>query len=302
MSLTRFSANEGCYLGSRTAGARLISYVGRAHLTGLLLLACASTYGCRSEVAEDTFDSPVAEATSPDVDATDTEAAEVQDNRPRPFLPISMQRSTRAETFPHEAHVEISCAVCHDRVEGHASHGTLECAQCHRSSALAVQDQVTPEQCLACHHSPLQEALCADCHEATEALTPTVSIRFVVWEAPKTRELPFEHEVHRVRNCDACHTATPSLAPEPGCSSCHEDHHRAEARCMSCHEPPAEQAHDLESHLGCGGGGCHEDPLVEQLASERATCLVCHQEYEEHEPGRECSECHQVRAAGGRSP
>ena len=112
--------------------------VTRARMTGFLLMACASTYACRPGVVGEADTAPVAEESS--VVAEETED---RGDRPRPFLPVSMQRSTRAETFPHETHVEISCAVCHDRVEGHASHGTLECAECHRSSALAVQDRVT---------------------------------------------------------------------------------------------------------------------------------------------------------------
>lgn len=115
-----------------------------------------------------------------------------------------------------------------------------------------------------------------------------------IWDRPRSRSLPFAHEAHEARDCENCHVERPTLRPDVDCASCHEDHHTPEARCMTCHEQPAEDAHDIEAHLGCGGTGCHSQPGFDALVQERATCLVCHQAQEDHEPGQDCAECHQI--------
>jgi len=217
------------------------------------------------------------------------------------FLPDEMRRSARPESFAHEAHVQIDCAVCHDVAQGHGSHGEVACADCHRSSALSTVRALSPADCQACHHGADQVVECAACHESRPALVSTQELHLEVWSAARERELAFDHAWHEAIDCARCHQAAPELVPAESCASCHEDHHVATFRCASCHTTPRDGAHDVESHLTCSGSGCHRAPLVEAIADERAVCLVCHQAQEEHELGGDCIECHRVRpGVGGR--
>jgi hypothetical protein len=218
----------------------------------------------------------------------------------RRFLPDAMRRATRAETFPHDAHGQIDCAVCHQVPQGHGSHDTVECADCHRASALTTVRALTPGQCASCHHGTEQAFGCEHCHGTPGTLRSAQTLALEVWAAPRTRELDFEHGRHSELTCASCHQTPPSLAAA-SCASCHAEHHVATVRCASCHTPPAAGAHDVQAHLTCSGSGCHSAPLVEAIADTRAVCLVCHQAQEDHEPGGSCIECHRVRPGlGGR--
>ena len=208
------------------------------------------------------------------------------------FLPDEMRRSTRAETFPHNAHVQIDCSVCHQVSQGHGTHTTVECASCHRASGLATVRNLGPADCQTCHHVTQASLTCQHCHGSPGAYETSQVLSLSVWSAPRTRTLHFEHSRHAALTCRQCHTSEPSLAPE-SCASCHDSHHVATARCQSCHTPSPLTAHDVNAHLGCSG--CHSAPLVEAMAGTRAVCLVCHQAQEDHEAGRECMQCHRVR-------
>jgi len=212
----------------------------------------------------------------------------------RPFLPDAMQRSTRAESFPHGAHGQIDCAVCHQVAEGHGSHVGVSCADCHRASGTTTVAALTPDQCQSCHHGADQPLTCEACHQSRPALSSVQELNLEVWSAPRSRSLDFDHALHEDLACALCHRALPALSPAEPCASCHADHHTAAVRCITCHVTPASDAHDVQAHLTCGGAGCHRTPEVEALAATRPVCLVCHQEQEEHEPGGDCVECHQV--------
>lgn len=218
------------------------------------------------------------------------------------FLPDEMRRSTRAEQFPHEAHVRIDCSVCHDVPQGHGTHTTVQCAACHRASAQATQRNLTTADCQTCHHVTQTTWTCEHCHGAPGTYTTRQVFALGVWSAPRTRELTFQHSWHSSLECSSCHKTEPSLSPEP-CSSCHEQHHQASVRCQSCHTPSPLEEHDVNAHVSCSGAGCHNAPLVEAIADTRTVCLVCHQAQENHEPGGQCIECHAVRpdADGGRT-
>jgi hypothetical protein len=219
----------------------------------------------------------------------------------RRFLPDAMQRATRAETFPHDAHGQIACAVCHEAPRGHDVHDTLECADCHRASATATVRALGPDQCAACHHGSEQTLGCAHCHGPPGPVGSAQVLAFDVWNAPRTRVLDFDHGRHAALECASCHQAPPALEPA-SCASCHSEHHVPTVRCASCHTPPAAGAHDVQAHLTCSGSGCHSAPLVEAIADTRAVCLVCHQAQEDHEPGGSCIDCHRVRPGLGGRP
>jgi hypothetical protein len=212
----------------------------------------------------------------------------------RRFLPDSMRRSTRAEKFPHEAHVRIDCATCHDVPQGHGTHDTVACSACHRASAQATMRNLTTADCQTCHHVTQKAWTCEHCHGKPGTFATQQEFVLGVWNQPRTRQLSFDHAWHTGVECASCHKGAPSLAPEP-CSSCHESHHVATVRCQTCHTPSPIAAHDVNAHLSCSGAGCHTAPLVEALSETRAFCLVCHQEQENHEPGGQCVQCHRVR-------
>lgn len=218
------------------------------------------------------------------------------------FLPDEMRRSTRAETFPHEAHVRIDCSVCHSVPQGHGTHENVGCAACHRASAQATQRNLTPADCQTCHHVTQQTWTCEHCHGTPGAYATRQEFDLAVWTAPRTRELTFQHAWHEGVDCSSCHKTKPSLSPEP-CSSCHAEHHAQGIRCQSCHTPSPISQHDVNAHVSCSGAGCHDAPFVEAIADTRTVCLVCHQAQEDHEPGGQCIQCHAVRpeANGGRT-
>jgi len=228
------------------------------------------------------------------VAATEPEEEAVTQVR-RPFLPDEMRRPGGGPSFPHGSHEQIGCANCHQRIPGHGAHGTLACAECHAASEQATQGTVSRGECMACHHSAERQTTCARCHDPGGLRNVQQSVHLGVWPAARVRRLPFDHQWHEAETCDACHRNGPTLTPNPSCASCHEDHHRPDARCMTCHESPATGAHPLAAHLGCSGEGCHTEPALAAMAQTRTVCLVCHQDQEQHEPGEQCAECHQVR-------
>lgn len=188
--------------------------------------------------------------------------------------------------FRHDDHRDVACLSCHS-TEG--AHGRVE--------VTALQD------CRSCHHTARAAADCAACHEAgpppgTYELAR--SLDFTVGE-PLERSLPFDHGAHEGVECAECHTEGLALsASAVDCAACHEAHHAPEGvRCASCHVPAPVEAHPpARVHAGCAGAGCHTDVPVEGIPRTRDFCLTCHQELEDHRPGRTCSECHQVPAGG----
>lgn len=254
-------------------------------------LACLFAVACGGESApEPEQEQPAQEPAA--VTAADTATAEAA---LRPFLPDEMQRSTRAESFPHNAHAQISCAVCHEVPQGHGTHEDVACAQCHQASANATVVALTPAQCQSCHHSPNQTRPCVTCHESRPTVTTVQQFDLEVWDAPRSRTLSFDHGLHSGLQCSSCHKALPSLTPAEPCASCHANHHTAQAECTACHVQPAADAHDVEVHLTCSGSGCHRVPDVEAIATSRNVCLVCHRAQTDHEPGGDCIQCHRVR-------
>jgi len=221
----------------------------------------------------------------------------------RRWLPDDMRRSTRAERFPHEAHVSVSCRVCHQAPRGHTVHTDLTCSQCHRASALATRQSLTPADCQACHHDPARNLTCDHCHGGAPAPKTTQQrFRLSVWADARTRELPFDHALHQSQTCPTCHQDRPSMAFTRTCGSCHANHHRADARCSTCHPQPPPTAHGLQAHTTCQGSGCHDAPDLDAINDRRPVCLVCHRDRENHGEGRQCVTCHQMRMGSPAAP
>lgn len=198
-------------------------------------------------------------------------------------------------SFPHGEHRRIECGTCHGEPPGHVSHASVSCTDCHGVPAeyatLSVRSRA---ECMSCHHDPDRSRVCSQCHASPlrEALSVPATLRMSVWSRERARDLRFEHESHEGLECGSCHGEPPENAVTRGCASCHEEHHRPEARCGSCHQTTEGEHHGQEVHEGCGGGGCHQDPAVNALPATRPLCLVCHEEQTEHHRGEVCTSCH----------
>jgi nitrate/TMAO reductase-like tetraheme cytochrome c subunit len=180
----------------------------------------------------------------------------------------------------------------------HAIHRDVGCTSCHTSERRHGETTVrTARDCASCHHRPDREVGCAGCHAEREPAPPsrvTVRMRPAARAPARDRPLPFAHTPHREVACRDCHTAPVTLAVERTCASCHAEHHVPAANCMSCHPPPAKDAHTRASHEGCATSGCHASAVAAALPPTRAVCLSCHQDLTRHKPGRECADCHRV--------
>jgi nitrate/TMAO reductase-like tetraheme cytochrome c subunit len=190
----------------------------------------------------------------------------------------------------------------------HAQHRGVECTACHsvrdRHGGVVV---TSLRDCRSCHHTAPVATPCLQCHDraAVRRLGVPVSrimnIRTGSLDRPR-RTLPFDHGVHLQYDCQRCHTEGLALsAAALDCAGCHQEHHQATVSCMACHPAPASGAHDLASHAGCAGSGCHDaaPAAVRAVPNTRDFCLACHQALVDHRPGRNCIACHALPAAGG---
>ncbi len=180
----------------------------------------------------------------------------------------------------------------------HREHETLSCTQCHGTAdehgVLTVR---TAQECAACHHDPVRGYSCESCHPATGPVDPRpvpAPMDLTVWDGPRSRDLPFDHQLHEEITCQECHTGPVFMAVETTCAACHEDHHRPNAECSQCHQPAEEGVHGLEVHLTCTSSGCHAGTAGERPALTRTLCLTCHTDQRDHEPGLTCQDCHMI--------
>jgi hypothetical protein len=181
----------------------------------------------------------------------------------------------------------------------HAQHTDLSCVECHTSEETpGVVTIQAPRDCTACHHDPTRAYSCDACH-ASEALAiprdVVAKMTLTVWGSdPRTRTLPFDHGLHGGVECRDCHTAPITHAVGVACAACHQDHHRPQATCSTCHLPAPPGVHGLEVHLTCAGAGCHGGSAGERPTLTRELCLTCHVDRTDHEPGLSCQQCHMI--------
>jgi len=195
-----------------------------------------------------------------------------------------------------------------DRPFRHATHRDLDCASCHTSTethgALTVE---APTDCASCHHTTQVSTDCTACHAQVERpgrpdLSASWAMEFSAGDAgsaPRVRDVPFTHVVHSGTDCATCHTEGVTQPTADGaCAGCHVEHHaQPTVSCISCHQPPPDDAHDVSAHLGCGGAGCHTDaPLTVTPREGREGCIACHTDLVDHQPEGACAECHQLPA------
>ena len=255
----------------------------------LLILAAAGAAGC----------GPVEEEQA----AAQREEAAVEEAAPADTAPARtvtyFGETAQAYSIPgfeHNPHADVACTSCHSGMPGHSAHAVVACLQCHGDAgAKTASATVRPAECQACHHRADPPRDCARCHARNELAAPIdVTVSITAAARAHERALAFAHERHRTLECTRCHEP-PRVTPVPGCATCHDNHHRPDADCATCHTQPATSHHDLATHRTCAGSGCHTDATVLALPLSRPLCLVCHQDRRDHEPGRECAQCHLIR-------
>jgi hypothetical protein len=195
------------------------------------------------------------------------------------------QRSERsiapADTFSHTRHRRLTCITCHTTTSP--------------TRRLTFEP---PRGCQICHHQRPASSECATCHQSSDLSQPelvTVAVS-VPHQAPRSRQVPFEHEQHRQLACIKCHTTRVSLVPDPPaatCVTCHEDHHAARRECATCHRTAEifkAHAPPIDAHQACDR--CHTERTVERLEPTRSFCLACHGSETDHHAEQECAVCH----------
>jgi nitrate/TMAO reductase-like tetraheme cytochrome c subunit len=204
-----------------------------------------------------------------------------------PAAPQSQERPH----FLHSQHRAVNCTNCHVNTE---SHGGLKV--------------VTLNDCRSCHHNAPLANDCSRCHTPADAPTrsfrETRSMQLSVGPGDPQRVMNYPHDKHSELPCGSCHTQGLTRdASAVDCASCHEDHHDVANDCASCHRQAPASAHpQAEAHVTCTGSGCHTNPPFQVAPRSRTSCLVCHQDMKDHQPGRECADCHTLpspRGGGG---
>jgi len=272
----------------------VLERAGVALFTAALLIALTQ---CREQ------DEAPAPTEAPSVTAEEPEAAPAGDSvfPDADLLRLTVPASV-AGGFPHGTHGDVECTQCHTALPAHGSHETVECTDCHRGPAwLGERVVFSRDECLSCHHGPEQTRSCLTCHGSAVArgrVMRTTTVDPTTGSGPTAAALPFSHGDHQALDCGGCHQEPRTHAFSLECRSCHEDHHDEVRNCSLCHQGPLLDAHDRSAHLGCGGAGCHEEPVTAGLMPTRTVCLTCHTEQSEHYPDGSCGECHRISLSG----
>ena len=147
-----------------------------------------------------------------------------------------------------------------------------------------------PEKiCLVCHGdkdvkiTAMAQRYCLDCHNFLRENSPLRPQRA---DCLKCHESQAQKEVH-----------WPSNAPmQFQCGQCHQPHKTQEpaATCKSCHQGQEKKgAHAVRTHANANCTACHTPH--EWKVTQRETCIACHQNKVNHNPGTFCANCHSFR-------
>ncbi len=273
-----------------------------ARVTGWWLAAALALAACGKPAPKA---STAAGSTAAAAAGSSTAAAPAGSTSTAPAQPAASPRSQLAAggtgpyAFRHEKHRGLQCQRCHTNVPGHAMHSKIACTSCH--APVPVTGPIpTADQCAGCHHAAAQPIACVACHDSASrgALTVHVQWKLSVWNAPRTRDVHFDHNWHKSLQCTDCHTNRPQMVPTRACGSCHQ-HHDGQADCRICHRSPPPGAHTVAAHNGCEASGCHQSPPVKVATLSRDECLLCHADRVNHEPGRACAQCHMLQTLRG---
>jgi hypothetical protein len=205
---------------------------------------------------------------------------EVRPPRGKGDAPIASIITAPPDSFSHQRHKAINCISCHGTRAG--------------QGRLTIDP---PRGCQICHHQAAAQNDCRKCHDQEEtgpAIVTHVTVT-VPRQAPRPRDVKFQHSEHETLRCQECHTRAVTLEPDSAvkeCRSCHEDHHAANRDCATCHTTgqltPAHQR-PVQAHVRCDA--CHTPATVARLVPARSLCLTCHAG-QDHYPAKECTVCH----------
>jgi hypothetical protein len=154
-----------------------------------------------------------------------------------------------------------------------------DCIDCH---GLQLHVFRPPEEtCDTCHEEDLDEPCddmrvhCTVCHEfnvAEDDLIPARDDCLECHEAQDTMGVTFPV---------GSHSNTP-------CLSCHNPHDsEQQSECTTCHPIPSKGLHNETAHVNCEA--CHTPHSDTPM---RDSCLICHQDKEEHYAPADCVSCH----------
>ena len=202
----------------------------------------------------------------------------------------------------HAVRVQEAPGTGPDLVFRHANHRGVECTSCHVSEEEHGRITVTGiNDCRSCHHDDPVAQDCRNCHAPSAMAQPTLEVAWPMEFSTgreRATEVDFAHERHADLECSTCHEeGLTRPADVAACNTCHTEHHTTEATCVSCHAAPPATAHRIDAHLTCSGSGCHSDLPFEGVPRQRAACLSCHQDLQDHQPEGECIECHTLPPA-----
>ncbi len=271
--------------------------IAAAILAALALAACSGDAGKEADSAA--ADSAAADSAAATQAGTPPAAAAALETSSLQIQGVGRGGTAAGEaTFPHGRHRGVPCSTCHGTVAGHGAHlqAGARCLDCHEAADTTAAPPPSGDltSCRSCHHGPNAPRTCPVCHAdvTRRSLTVRQTLAMTVWSGPRQRELTFEHARHGSLACTRCHTKPGSNAFGLTCVTCHTSHHRPDANCALCHPAPSPGVHTVAAHRGCAGAGCHRDRTVTALPLSRAVCLSCHRSRSEHQPGRNCSDCH----------
>ena len=172
------------------------------------------------------------------------------------------------------------------------AHSRLPCATCHRSGAGETQaTRPGHRPCAACHSqkfAALGGPICTICHKTAEpkdgALKPAPTL--------KSFGVRFEHSRHARADCASCHKAANrgvALTIPAGAA--------AHATCYQCHNAGAQaEGRDIASCSTChAAGGAFQTTMA-----AKAYQVNFNHAAHTRKANLNCSECHRLRAGGGR--
>lgn len=169
------------------------------------------------------------------------------------------------------------------------------CFRCHDGRHVDAAGKVLTRECAVCHTMPVRGPLMP-----LGAVLDNAGLHWHPWELRGR---------HGTAQCTRCHAA--GYRPPTDCAECHRIDPGAPMMgqgCGYCHMQPQEAKPVRECrpcHRGLGGlhaGGGHADAACTGchrphawVVTGRETCLACHEDRKDHNPGGACADCHGFR-------
>jgi c(7)-type cytochrome triheme protein len=172
------------------------------------------------------------------------------------------------------------------------------CFRCHEGRHASADGKIITRNCSACHEF-------LEKREGGETLVRVAATPAFAhpWKLGGKHAEIRCGECHsggpaKPATCAGCHRH-PTAGPMSGmaCKECHRQEQQVKplVGCGSCHADLA-GLHRKKEHRESGCAACHAPHTWS--AEPRKSCLACHADKAQHNPGPPCAECHDFRAAG----